>query len=62
MTTVANLPRRSLQIDADFAFIMGLEPWPRYREHQDKLLASDKLSDAEKQDLQRWIDGKPQPA
>jgi len=55
MITLTNLPRRSLQIDSDYAFIMGLEPWPRYWAHQDELLASEKLTDEEKQRLRNWI-------
>ena len=56
--TLKNGPRRSWQIDSNFAFMMGMDPWPRYWEHQDKLLVSNDLTTEQKQKLQNWIDGK----
>lgn len=56
--SVTNAPRRSLQIDADFAFHLGMEPWPRYYAKQDALLAGN-LPAAEKEKLRRWIAGQP---
>lgn len=40
MIKVTNMPRRSLQIDSDFAFIVGLERWPRHWKRQDAMLSS----------------------
>ena len=59
MITIKNMPRRSLQVDSNYAFFEGLEPWPRFFEHQDKLLASDKVPEDKKQLLRNWIAGKP---
>lgn len=59
MIVVANLPRRSLQIDSNFGYLNEIDPWPRYHESQDRLLASDKLNENEKQKLRNWIDGLP---
>lgn len=57
--TTANTPRRSLQIDANFAFVTGREPWPRFWQHQDRLLASPSLTEGQKQKLRNWMAGKP---
>lgn len=58
MIKVTNMPRRSLQIDSDFAFIVGLERWPRYWKRQDAMLSSGGLSEGQKQSLQNWIESR----
>jgi hypothetical protein len=51
--------RTSLQIDSDFMFITGIFPYPLFFEHQEKMLASDKMDDYNKEKLRNFIDGKP---
>lgn len=57
MIEVKNMPRRSYQIDSDFAYLIGLEPWPRFYALQDKLLKE--LPEQRRKLLLNWIDGKP---
>ncbi len=57
MIAVRKLPNQSLQIDSDFAWRMGMEKWPHFYETQEKLLASDKLTDAQKQELRAFMAG-----
>lgn len=54
-----NMIRTSWQIDSDFMFICGRFPYPLFFEHQEQMLASDKMDNYNKEKLRNFIAGKP---
>lgn len=56
--TINRFPRTSLQIDSNFGWLSGIDPWPRYFKHQEALLNSTRLAEEDKAKLRSWIYGK----